>query len=318
MERGSQLLPAAGPGQAVVGIRAVGLNQADYRYVLGTHFPPDHLPSCVAHEAVGEILALGPASDDGPWQVGDRVALLPMLIDRGTMGALREVGIYDQSALLPVPAAYSDEEGAGYWVGLLTMAGALDMAGLGPETASGKTVVFTGAAGGTGTLAVQLARAWGADTVATTRRPDKVKRLSTLATRVLVVERAEDLAAAVRRECAGNRIDAIFDPIGGGFVAAGLDVLGAGGQFVSYEAVSGHVASYDIMQLMGRDQSLHGYTFLRPLRRPGLLQKLIEIGMGWADRLAPILAATYGFDDAPAALDALARSDHVGKITVTL
>jgi NADPH:quinone reductase-like Zn-dependent oxidoreductase len=63
MQRGRQTLSGAGAGQAVVAIRAIGLNQSDYKYLLGTHFPPDAFPSCVAHEAVGEIVELGPDTD---------------------------------------------------------------------------------------------------------------------------------------------------------------------------------------------------------------------------------------------------------------
>jgi NADPH2:quinone reductase len=322
LQRGRQTLAEADKGQAVVAIRAVGLNQADYRYVLGTHFPPDRFPSCVAHEAVGEIVELGPAAD-GPsgtrrWKIGDRVAFAPMLVDRAGMGALRQFGVYEQSALLPVPDNYSDAQGAAYWNAILTIAGAMDMAGLGPETSKGKTIAFTAAAGGIATVGLQLARAWGALALATTRREEKLARLSPLADHVAVVRRARDLVPALRGTSFERRMDVIIDPIGGEMVASGLEALALGGQFVSYEAVSDHAATYDIMDLMAKDQSLHGYTFFRPLRHPGLLDRLVDIGMEFADRVIPVLAANFSFAEAPAAIEALARSEHVGKITITV
>lgn len=50
-------LPDPGTGEVAVRIRAVGLNQAENRYLAGTHFPPPRFPACVGHEAVGEIVA---------------------------------------------------------------------------------------------------------------------------------------------------------------------------------------------------------------------------------------------------------------------
>lgn len=321
MQKGRQVLPEPGPGQAIVALRAVGLNQAENRYLLGKHFPPKQFPACLSHEAVGEIVALGPEAKDGSaagrWATGDRVAFVPMLIDMAGMGVLRETGVYDLSALAPVPEAYSDREGAAYWMGILTMAGAMEMAGIGPETAKGKTVAFTAAAGGMGIVALKLARAWGAEAFATTRRSEKVDRLSAFAERVAVVETPDDLTRALRAWRPGG-VDAVIDPLGGGFVAAAVEALVPGGQFVSYEMIAGATGAYDIPALMAHDASLHGYTVFRPLRHPGLLERLLDIGMRYADSATPVLAADYAFDDAPEAFAALARSAHVGKITISI
>lgn len=320
MRQGRQDLPEPRPGQAVVAIRSVGLNQAEYRFLLGTHFPPDRFPACIGHEAVGVIVALGrETADAGParWKVGDRVAFVPMLVDRVGMGTLRDVGVYDVASLLPVPKAYSDSEGAAFWMGVLTVGGALDMAGLGPETSDGKSVVITAAAGGMGIIGLKLARAWGAEAIATTRDPAKAERLAALASHVAVVKTVEDFASALQA-VRPEGVDAVIDPLGGGFVGAAIEALVPGGQYVGYEMVAGATGSYDIMALLSRDASIHGYTIFRPLRRPGLLERLVGIGMDYADRLRPIVAETYSFARAPEAFAALARSEHVGKITITV
>jgi NADPH2:quinone reductase len=210
----------------------------------------------------------GPA-ETGSWRVADRVALAPMLVDRTGMGVLRQFGVYDRSALLPVPANYSDRQGAAYWNAILSIAGAMDMAGLGPGTSRGRTIAFTAAAGGIATVGLQLARAWGAETLATTRRQEKATRLSPLATHVAVVRQPRELVAALRGTRFERGIDVIIDPI-------------------------------------------------RPLRHAGLFDRLVEIGMAYADQVAPVLAGDFSFDEAPRAIQALARSEHVGKITVTV
>ena len=227
MQKGWRELPEPGPGQAAVAIRAVGLNQSENRYLSGTHFPPEQFPACISHEAVGEIVELGPEENgpaSGKWKVGDRVAFLPMLVDRAGMGVLRDFGVYKQSVFLPVPEVYSDCEGAAYWMAVLTMAGAMDMAGLGPHTSSGKTIVFTAAAGGMGTLALKLARAWDAETIATTRHQAKVEQLSAVASRVAVVRTVEELTSALRA-LSPNGVDVIIDPLGGSFVGASIESL---------------------------------------------------------------------------------------------
>jgi NADPH2:quinone reductase len=223
----------------------------------------------------------GPA-ETGSWRVADRVALAPMLVDRTGMGVLRQFGVYDRSALLPVPANYSDRQGAAYWNAIPSIAGAMDMAGLGPGTSRGKTIAFTAAAGGIATVGLQLARAWGAETLATTRRQEKATRLSPLATHVAVVRQPRELVAALRGTRFERGIDVIIDPIGGDMIASGLEALGSGDQLVSYEAVSGHTGSYDIMDLMAKDLSLHGYTFFRPLRMRGFL--IVWLRSGWRAR----------------------------------
>ena len=321
MRQGRQALPEPGPGQAVVALRAVGLNQAENRYLRGTHFPPERFPACLSHEAVGEIVALGPDIAGGRtarrWSVGDRVAFIPMLVDMPGMGVLRQVGLYDLSALAPVPDAFSDRQAAAYWMGIVTMAGAMEMAGLGPETAKGRMVAFTAAAGGMGIMALKLARAWGAEALATTRSPRKIEQLSGLADHVAIVEMPAELTGALRA-WRPSGVDAVIDPLGGDFVGAAVDALVPGGRYVGYEMVAGPVGGYDIMALMTNDASIHGYTVFRPLRHPGMLRDLVDIGMRFADRLTPVLATDFAFDDAPQAFDALARSQHVGKITITL
>ena len=318
MKRRRTALPDPGPGQAAVAIRAVGLNQAENRYLQGTHFPPQRFPACIGHEAVGEIVALGPEGNTTRrWAVGDRVALAPMLVDIAGMGALRTLGIYDQSALVPVPPGYSDAEGAAYWMGLFTMAGAMEQAGLGEDSCRGRTVLFTAAAGGMGILGLKIARAWGATTIATTRSEAKAEKLAPLASHAIVVRTPEELHAAVAALAPGG-VDAAIDPLGGPFVGAALATLAHGGRYVGYEMIAGRRAEYDIASLLSKDASIRGHTIHQLIEKPALTKRLVEIGMVYADALTPIVAQTIGFDRAPEAFEALQRSSSIGKIVVSL
>ncbi len=320
MERARTGLAEPGPGQALVEILSVGLNQAENRYLLGTHFPPKTLPACIGHEAVGRIVALGPESEELPltrrWKAGDRVALVPMLVDIAGMGALRDYGLYDCAALLPVPESFSDREGAAFWMGVFTMAGAMDMAGLGSGTCVGRGVVVTAAAGGMGCLGLKLVRALGGSALALTRSASKAEALTRLADRAAVVRAPEELAAVVR-DWRADGADAVIDPLGGGYLTAAVEALAPGGRYVCYEWVAGRAAAFDIAQLIERSVTIGGFTIFHLLRHPGLLDRLVRIGMHHAEALRPVLAADYDFSAAPEAFSALARGGHVGKITVS-
>ena len=56
----------------------------------------------------------------------------------------------------------------------------------------------------------------------------------------------------------------------------------------------------------------------RLLRHPGLLERIMPIGAELAGKEAPVLHASYSFDQAPEAIEALARAEHVGKITIAI
>ncbi|MEM7169730.1 MAG: zinc-binding dehydrogenase [Pseudomonadota bacterium] len=319
MEKGQQSLPKPGSGQAIVAVRAVGLNRSDYLLMIGQYFPPEQFPAFLAHEAVGEIVALGPPGDDGEngskWAVGDRIVVGPLLIDMPGMGVLRDLGLYDQASFLPVPQNFSDVEAAAYWTGFLTIAGALEMAGLGPQSCRSKSLVITAAAGGIGTMCLQVASAWGAEVTATTRSSTKSKQLEKLADHVVQCESPEGLEAGLSA-LYPKGVDVIVDPLGGAFVDASVKALAPGGQYVGYEWITGPTANYDIKTFLFADATIHGFSLFRLLQHPGLMDRLVQLGLEYADQLRPCLAETFSFDTAPQAFDALAQSKQVGKITI--
>jgi len=314
-----QALPQPGPGQAWVKIHAIGLNASDLNYVLGHYFPPQAFPSCQGQEAVGEVLALGPEVESRSphfpeLQVGSRVALLPMLVDTWGMGVFRDVGLYDTSALVPVPAGYSDAEGAAYWEGIMTMAGALDMAGIGPASGEDKTLMITAGASGMGVIALKLARAWGMQTIATTRKADKVTALEAISDHVVVCDNTEFMVKAVKELTGGLGADIILDPVGDDYYSALLECAAVGGNLVSYECMTGRETRLPIMDMMLKDLSIRGYTVHRLLNNPELIHRMLDIGQKYAEVVRPIIAGTYSLSAAPEALSDLGKAEHIGKL----
>ena len=322
--RREQRLPAPGPGQALVRLHAIGMNRSEFNYVRGRYLPAREFPSGLGQEAVGEIVALGPpppADAIQPWRastlsVGARVALLPGRVDMCTMGAYRDVGVYDQAALLPVPEDYSNAEGAGLWMGVLTMAGAMELAGITPRTAPGRRVLFTAAGSGMGVIALKLARAWGATTLATSRSEARVQKLAELADHACVATDSKSLAAGVARVTGGAGFDAALDPVGEAFYPGLIESAAPGASIVSYEMITGGEPVLPIARLMINDLSLRGFTIWRPLRNPALLDAVLRWGLEYASVIRPIIAGTRSLADAPAALEELGRSEHFGKLVL--
>lgn len=319
-----QELPEPGPGQALVKIRAVGMNRSDLNYVLGRYFPAEQFPSCLGSEAVGEVVALGPPAEEGPQplsrlqlRVGQRVGTLTARVDRARVGVYRDIGLYDQAALAPIPESYSDAEGAALWTAVLTMGGAMQMGGLTAASAAGKRVLITAAASGMGVLALKLAKCWGAATIATTRNSGKVERLKELADQVVVCGDSAGLVEGVNRASGGEGVDLVLDPVGTRYYQGLLAVCANGGDIVSYECITGTDADISIMEMMMKDVSYHGFTIFRVFNNQALLEDLVDIGMDNADRIRPLVSQTFDLQDAVSALDTLEQSEHLGKIVLT-
>ena len=318
-----QDLAAPGPGQALVKIKAVGLNRSELKYALGQYVPAREFPSGIGQEAVGEIVALGPPADSGaqpntatPLTVGARVALLPGRVDICGMGTYRDAGIFDQSALAPVPDDFSDAEGAAYWMGILTMGGCLEQAGLNPDNTSGKKVLITAATSSMGIVALKLAKAWGAQTIATSRSAEKAKDLEAVADHVIVCDDSDTLIAGVNSVTENTGVDVALDPVGADFYPGLISVMANGGQIVSYELITGSTGVISIRNLMINDLSVHGFTIFRVYKTPGLLDVLIAQGMEFADQVRPIVSSTFPLEQAPAALEELEAANHVGKLVL--
>lgn len=318
-----QALAAPAAGQALVRLRAIGMNRSEFNYVQGRYMPARSFPSCIGQEAVGEIVALGEpragstgGASGALLEVGARVALLPGRVDICGMGVYRDIGVYDQAALVPVPEDYSDAEGAGLWMGVLTMGGALELAGITPETAQGKRVLVTAASSSMGVAALKLARAWGAMTIATSRSAEKVAQLEELADHAFVATDSENLAAGVAAATQDKGFDAALDPVGAAFFPGMVQAAAIGASIVSYELITGQDTPLPIAKVMIKDLTLRGYTIFRPLRDPALLDRVLGWGIKYAADIRPIIAGSRPLAEAPQALEDMGRAEHFGKLVL--
>jgi NADPH:quinone reductase-like Zn-dependent oxidoreductase len=315
-----------GPGQALVRIRAVGLNRSELMHLAGTYFGPPPSPSYLGQEAVGEVVELGEVEEGSAvlfprsLKVGSRVGLLVGRVDYAGMGSYRTVGCYPTDALLPVPDSFTDAEGAAFWLAALTAAGGLWTGGLRPDSPPGRRVLITAASSGIGVMALKIARSWGAHTLAATTSAEKREALEELADKVVVIGSPEDLAAGTKEGSEGRGVDVALDPVGFAYAEALFDAAAQDGQVVYYGLLAGKDAALDLRTMILKDLSVHGYTVYRLQRRPELLREIVELllDLAAAGRITPRVAAEYPFDRAPDALAAMAQNRHLGKIVLNV
>jgi NADPH:quinone reductase len=186
--------------------------------------------------------------------------------------------------------------------------------------APGESVVVHAAGGGVGTLAVQLAKAWGAGRViATASTPDKRDLARELGADAAVDPASEDLAAALTEANGGHRVDVVLEMVGGPVFDASLAALAPLGRLVTYGMASDTPPTpIDPATLLGRSRAVIGFWLAHCFRRPSMLREPVEelLGMVAGGTLRTVVGGTYPLAEAAQAhRDILARGT-VGKLVL--
>ena len=316
--------PEPAAGQVRVAVEGFGLNYADVvaRHGLYQDAPP--MPSVIGYEVVGRVDALG-AGVEG-FSAGQRVTALTRF------GGYATHALTDARAAAPVPedmdvgvaAALPTQGCTAYYM-------AEEMVRLHP----GDHVLVHAAAGGVGTLLVQLCKRRGCVVYGTAGADDKLELLRSLGVDHPINYRTDDFAAAVRRVRGDAGLDVVFDSIGGATTRRGMALLGAGGRMVGFGAADHTPGPLQVVRslrfalsfglphpvlLLMRSRAFIGVNMLRIAdERPLVLQRCLRAVVDLA--LSGELRAIVGgrFPAAPlAAAHALRESrGSTGKIVVT-
>lgn len=268
-------------------------------------------PRIQGADGCGHIVAVG--SDVDPARVGERVLIDPLLraaapsarpeyfgSDRD--GAFAEFTTVPAANACPVSCALSDVQLASFPCSYAAAENMLARTGL----AAGQTVLITGASGGVGSAAVQLAHRRDAHVVALASSAKGAAVCALGAARVL--PRDADLPAELGRES----VDVVIDVVGGGQFPQLLEVLRRGGRYAAAGAIAGPLVELDLRTLYLKDLRLAGCTAYEP----SLFRDLI----GYIERgeIRPVVSATHALRDIAAAQSEFLRKSHTGKIVLTL
>jgi NADPH2:quinone reductase len=300
--------PVAGAGEVLVDVEAVGLAFPDvlqcrgqYQVKSGPGFTP-------GGELAGRIAALGDGVDG--LEVGQRVVFLGG-------GGLAEQVVHPASGVFPVPDGVSAESAAAIPINYGTTLYALrDRAQLQP----GESVLVTGAAGGTGTAAIQLSTAMGATTIAIAGGAEKVELLRRLGADVVIDHReTPDWVDAVRA-ASGGGVDVAYDPVGGDTFHQVRRCMGWDGRLLVIGFVAG-IPEVATNHALLKSYSIVGVHWGASLGRfPDSLREQMTtlLDMAADGSVDPPLYPPYAFEDAARALQDLAERTTHGKVVATL
>jgi NADPH2:quinone reductase len=291
--------PVAGPGEVVVSVAAAGLNGADMLQRKGFYPAPPGWPADIpGMEFSGTVLTLGTGTTR--FAAGDRV----MAICGG--GGQAEQVVVPESALLPVPNGIDLVRAGGFPEVFST---ALDALITQAHLGAGDRLLVSGAAGGVGTAAVQLARAAGAHVVATVRNADLHDEVRALgADEVVLPDGMAD----------HGPYDVSLELVGAAGVEAVLPHLSTGARIVVIGVGSGAKAEVNLLALMGARATIGGSTLrARSTEEKAVVARLVE---GFAVRLlseravtVPV-ADTFPMSEATAGYERFAAGGKLGKV----
>lgn len=241
--------PVPGPGQVAVMVGLTSVNFADTQARRGVGAALAKPPFTPGLDAMGTIVALGAGVTDR--HVGQRVACNP------SAGSYAEIVLAGAALTYPMDAAISDEAAASGTV-LVTAYNILTLAG---RFARGESVLIHSAAGGVGSVAVQMAKHLGAGRIfATAGGPEKLALCKELGADVAIDYHHDDFAAVVNAETGGAGVDLILDAIGGNVFESGFPVLAAFGRYVIYGQASDATATARVDGLHRTNRAILGYS----------------------------------------------------------
>jgi putative PIG3 family NAD(P)H quinone oxidoreductase len=295
-----------------VEVEAAGVNHAELLQVRGLYPPPPGESDVPGLECAGRVAGDPRTDAPGTWQPGARVMALLAGGGHATRVAV------PAGQLMPLPGNLSYVEG-----GAIPEAGLTAWTNLVAEgnLQPGETVLVTGATGGVGCFAVQLARELGARVLAAGRDRDRLEMLRELGIEEICLEGA-GLPQQVREATGGRGVDLVLDLVSGPHLGGHLAALREKGRLVLVGAVAGPRAEIELSPLLRRRVHLVG-SVLRPRPREEKA-RLVADFMAFAlprlkdRRLRPILHRVFPFDRAPEAYKALAAGGVFGKIVLDM
>lgn len=227
---------APGPGQVALRQTAIGLNFIDTYQRSGLY--PVPTPFVAGNEGAGVITALGDGVSG--FKVGDRV------VYQGQIGAYATERLAAADRMVPIPDAIDDQTAAAVLLKGLTAYYLLFQTW---PVARGETILWHAAAGGTGLIATQWAKALGATVIGTAGSDDKTALAKAHGCDHVINYNTEDFAARVRELTDGRGVDVVYDGVGKATFEKSLDCLRPRGLLASFGNASGVVTIPDITVL---------------------------------------------------------------------
>lgn len=297
--------PVAGPQQLLIDVHAAGAGFPDLLMSRGQYQNRAQAPFIPGIEIAG-VVRTAPAGS--PFKPGDRVAA------NAPLGGWAEVAVSSPFVTFPIPDGMTFEQ-ATSMVNYQTAVFAFAERG---SLKAGETVLIQGAAGGTGTAAIEIARGYGATVIAIARGEDKLRTCRELGAEHAIEAESEWLAE-VKRITKDRGVDVVYDPVGGERFLDSVRAMAALGRLLIIGFAGGAIPEIKINRLLLRNTSLIGAAWgemirhdpLMPQRCAKEINRLFEAG-----KINPVVGSVYPLERGAEALREIEQRRAIGKIAL--
>ena len=290
--------PVPSESEELINVSCIGINYADTHQTENSYLSKQELPLIPGLEVVGKT------------QTGRRV------LAGATTGGYAQQALAPKAMCIDIPDSVSDEQaiamlvqGTTAWHILKTMA----------HVQPGETVVIQAAAGGVGSLAIQLAKMWGAKVIAVTSTDAKNELAKSLGADAVVDANSSDLAGAMLAANGGKRVNIVLEMVGGKTFDASHEVLAPFGRLITYGMAS-RTAPTAIHPglLMAGTKTVAGFWLSHCFGKKELMGDVLSelFALIVAKKLHPVIGATYGLSEAKKAHEAMLARQTTGKVTL--
>jgi putative PIG3 family NAD(P)H quinone oxidoreductase len=304
-------VPAPAPGEVLIRVEAIGVCRPDSLQRRGMHPPPPGASDLPGLEVAGTVAALGDRVER--WKLGDAVcALLPG-------GGYAEYAVAPQQQVLPIPQNWTAIEAATLPENVFTV---WDNVFRRARLAAGETLLAHGGTSGIGSMAIMLARAFGASAIATAGSERKCAACVQIGAASAINYRTTDFVPAVMEKTGGRGVDVVVDIVGRDYVQRSLDVLALEGRLV-HLATQGpdKRATIDMSTLLKRRAMIIGSSLRHrtPDQKGEIAAGLLEHvwpKLPARSPIAPLVDSVHPLKDAAKVHEYFDSGAHIGKIVL--
>ncbi len=303
--------PVAGPGEVVIDVVAAGVNRADVLQRQGNYPPPPGASEILGLECSGLVAAVGP--DVTAWKAGDPVVALL------AGGGYAEKVVVPQGQVAPLPEGM-DPVAAG---GLMEVAATVwSNVFMTADLQPGERLLVHGGASGIGTMAIQMAKAFGAWVAVTAGSEAKLEACRDLGADVAMNYREIDFVEGLRAATEGHGADVILDNMGAAYLPRNVSALAHDGRLVVIGLQGGAKGELNLGALLAKRGSVAAIGLRgRPKdQKAEIVRDLVSSTWAlFADQtLNPVIHATFPLEQVAEAHRVLDESTNVGKVVLTL
>ena len=303
-------VPQPGPGEILVKVVAAGVNRPDVAQRSGHYPPPPGASDLPGLEIAGEVVAVGEGAT--------RHAVGAQVMSLVAGGGYAQYCIAADAQAMAVPPGFSMIEAGATPETLMTVwhnvfeRGALQ---------AGETLLVHGGSSGIGTMAIQLAKAFGARVVVTVGSAEKAEACLKLGADRAINYKTEDFVTVVKEFTGGRGVELILDMVGGEYIERNYNAAAIEGRIVQIALLDGIKATVNFAKLMTKRLHHTGST-LRPRTdaEKAAMVAAIEakvMPLLAQGRIKPVIDSTFALAEAVEAHRRMESSQHIGKIVLT-